>query len=589
MVALCEVAANTLKIDRPEVRAQAELLGDCLVFHRAGPVEMFNLSPESRAIERQLQFFYEQVLARMGITPFVQPDSPVLLFPFGGAHYGLSLTHSSYLQLTIRYIGLKDVTHLIENSFSGEVDPNPFIETANQLNALFGDIKIHIGTRDDVFFDASSYLFASPVPARVADVDLPLFELDACQSILSEKLIQLKYATSEFFGRVGCRFSGSDQDPSLPPSHRPANGEGVDFFPHALADAGHPRLNVGSERIPQFFAGVHGWTFFLKTNPEAPWHYSAAIPSVERQRFRRGKTLFNVFTGTLNHEFLDRANAFNGQIAGVKSHVFLDSGLAFLTMTGTVPFLERRHVARQIPIVWGTLLDGAKKLFGRAGYEIFSYASESSRRQHIHSEERGFEWIYKESVNAFEEEVGRTLAERVKGMYGKVLTGFHITTAEGDADLDTVAICEAGVFVIECKNYSGKISGNRNNRWKAKGDISSRTVAATRGKNPADQALGIAYALLKYLKAKAPAENPFIFAVVVVPDNAELDITDVTTNQFSDNAPVVFQLSALASAFQSGLPTRDNRRLTSQSIDLLALAITDSYQYSAFQSADKKT
>jgi hypothetical protein len=72
------------------------------------------------------------------------------------------------------------------------------------------------------------------------------------------------------------------------------------------------------------------------------------------------------------------------------------------------------------------------------------------------------------------------------------------------------------------------------------------------------------------------------FAVAVFPDNAELDITDVTTNQFSGNAPVVFQLSALANAFQSGVPAKDNRRLTAQSVDLLALAITHSYQDSAF-------
>jgi len=67
-----------------------------------------------------------------------------------------------------------------------------------------------------------------------------------------------------------------------------------------------------------------------------------------------------------------------------------------------------------------------------------------------------------------------------------------------------------------------------------------------------------------------------VFGVAVFPDNATLEIADVAVNMFLDNAPAVFQLSALVEAFQKGIPGRENRRLTPSAVDLVAYQITGS-------------
>jgi len=537
---------------------------------------MTNLSAEDRLTEQQIRLFYTQALAGIGIKPLQEPESARLLFRHGGAHYALSVVDTCYLQLSIRYLGLRGAEHFIENSFAGDIDPESFLQAANQLNQLFGDVKIYIGIDHDVIFDATSYLFASPIPTRVADITLPLFDLHAAQALLNEKLIQLEIAAGEFFRRVDRRFSRSDKTPASGSVNGPPNMDGANYFALALADAGHPYLNVGTDSIPQLFASENGWTFFLKSNAKAHWHYSAAIPFVEKQRFQLDDTLSNVFAGVLNEEFVDTCNSFNSKVAGIKSFVFPDAGQVFLTMTGTVPFLQRKHVSEQLKVIWSTLLDGAKKLFGSADYEIENYRIAANKKREIAPNQLGLEWIHNSSANDFETLVGSTLSKCVTGTYGKVLTGFHITTSTEDVDLDNIVICEAGVFAIECKNYSGRITGTRNGKWKTIGKVGSRSVRATRGKNPADQAGSVAFALLNYLRKKVPTETPFVYGVVVFPDNAEFEITDVTTNKFSANAPAVFQLAALSVALQMGVATKESRKLKPLAVDLLSHAVTGS-------------
>jgi len=247
--------------------------------------ERINVSPEAEREEGQVRIFYQQVLAGLGLAPLSSTGSPLMLFEFGGVVYGLTLVHASFLQLGVNYVGLRDSKVHLPNTFTGEVVADVFLRAANTLNTRFGDIQISIGDANNVFFNATSYLFSSIVPAWIADIDLPLVTPGAIEVLLSDKLIQLEIGAAEFFSIVGTSFSRTGRQPSAIKRSPPHNMYGASYFSGALEQAGHPLLNVGSEGLRRFFAQLGGWTFFLQSNVRAPWHYSAMIHFVERQRF----------------------------------------------------------------------------------------------------------------------------------------------------------------------------------------------------------------------------------------------------------------------------------------------------------------
>jgi len=119
-----------------------------------------------------------------------------------------------------------------------------------------------------------------------------------------------------------------------------------------------------------------------------------------------------------------------------------------------------------------------------------------------------------------------------------VRAGVQIRSWRRSAEVDLFVLMPKGLFLVECKNYSGKIRGSLNydqkqgELWTCETATGEIVQITSSGKNPADQALTRFHALHDMAKeAWGEANRPYIYPVLVFPDAANLsEITQMTVN-----------------------------------------------------------
>jgi len=117
-----------------------------------------------------------------------------------------------------------------------------------------------------------------------------------------------------------------------------------------------------------------------------------------------------------------------------------------------------------------------------------------------------------------------------------VRSGVQVRSIRRTTEVDLFVLLPNGVFLIECKNYSGKIIGSLNydqkqgEFWTCQTTTGETVQITSTGKNPADQALTRFHALHDMAKdAWGEANRPYIFPVLLFPDEADLSgITQMT-------------------------------------------------------------
>jgi len=119
-----------------------------------------------------------------------------------------------------------------------------------------------------------------------------------------------------------------------------------------------------------------------------------------------------------------------------------------------------------------------------------------------------------------------------------VRAGVQIRSLRRSAEVDLFVLMPRGLFLIECKNYSGKIRGSFNydqkqgEFWTCQTTSGEIVQITSTGKNPADQALTRFHALHDMAKdvwGEGEANRPYICPVLLFPDAADLSgITQMT-------------------------------------------------------------
>ncbi len=122
---------------------------------------------------------------------------------------------------------------------------------------------------------------------------------------------------------------------------------------------------------------------------------------------------------------------------------------------------------------------------------------------------------------------GNAGENRVSGILHSLPGDYHVINnvivpnQQGTSQIDHVVVSPYGVFVIETKNFSGRIYGTENgDQWKE----TFRTTGATSFRNPIKQNWGHIYALAGYLNLDKRAFKP----VIVFSNAAELKVETTT-------------------------------------------------------------
>lgn len=110
-----------------------------------------------------------------------------------------------------------------------------------------------------------------------------------------------------------------------------------------------------------------------------------------------------------------------------------------------------------------------------------------------------------------------------------VRSGVQVRSLKRTAEVDLFVLLPKGLFLIECKNYSGKISGSLNydqekgEFWTCETPSGEIVELKSSGKNPAQQALSRFHALHDLAGEAWGEENrPYIHPVLLFPDGADL-------------------------------------------------------------------
>lgn len=131
--------------------------------------------------------------------------------------------------------------------------------------------------------------------------------------------------------------------------------------------------------------------------------------------------------------------------------------------------------------------------------------------------------------------------------YGyRILINLYVPKEDNTtSEIDLVLITTKGIFVIECKNYSGWIFGNENQRMWTQTLPSGRYCHKEHFYNPVMQN----YTHIKYLK-KIIVDDVLIKSIVVFSDNCEFK------NVKANNSNVIqeYQLVSLMESQISSLP-----------------------------------
>jgi hypothetical protein len=117
-----------------------------------------------------------------------------------------------------------------------------------------------------------------------------------------------------------------------------------------------------------------------------------------------------------------------------------------------------------------------------------------------------------------------------------VRVGVQIKSFRRTAEADLFVLLPRGLFLIECKNYTGKIRGsmnydqNNDEFWTCETPSGETIQIKSSGKNPADQALSRFWALHEMARDAWGEENrPYIYPVLLFPDGADLSgVTGLT-------------------------------------------------------------
>jgi hypothetical protein len=177
-------------------------------------------------------------------------------------------------------------------------------------------------------------------------------------------------------------------------------------------------------------------------------------------------------------------------------------------------------------------------------------------------------------ANSWERQAAHRMKKALRGVVdGRLLAGLSLPDRKGGRiNVDLLLVCDRGVFVLECKNYTGKIEGGANCGWLASKEGTSKKVGAHRGVNPLFQAEQQVYSMRARLEAwmkQQPKEEQTQYRVhgaVLFPDEAEFDLGSVATNRMEGNAIAVSHVRDLAACIrarrairQGALATREGR------------------------------
>lgn len=111
------------------------------------------------------------------------------------------------------------------------------------------------------------------------------------------------------------------------------------------------------------------------------------------------------------------------------------------------------------------------------------------------------------------------------GMTGKILSNLYLPKTDGETtEIDVLYITKKGIFVIECKNYSGWIFGNEKDyQWTQL----FRNGKKTRFHNPIMQNRGHIKWLKTYLSPTLPFEVP-MYSIIAFVEKESCDLKKIT-------------------------------------------------------------
>jgi hypothetical protein len=150
-------------------------------------------------------------------------------------------------------------------------------------------------------------------------------------------------------------------------------------------------------------------------------------------------------------------------------------------------------------------------------------------------------------ANSWEVAVGRRVAEALAAGYGHVLTGFEICDLKGRMiEIDSLVVCDRGVFVIECKSLRGRVEGGLNLPWQIVHGEQRTRVQCSRGINPRHQCRQQTFAVVEALERIGVRRHVWVNGAVIVPDTTELALGTVPVDIYNRSACPVYRLAAFA-------------------------------------------
>ncbi|HLJ45260.1 MAG TPA: NERD domain-containing protein [Bryobacteraceae bacterium] len=184
---------------------------------------------------------------------------------------------------------------------------------------------------------------------------------------------------------------------------------------------------------------------------------------------------------------------------------------------------------------------------------MLARAEEAIRRSQVR-----LDWkLLNPNATAWEKKVAKRLVSGIRGVEGCILTGVRMRCHRGGTiEIDHLIVCEKGIFVVECKNYTGQIKGGLNGAWSALDETKQTRVCAQRGANPVQQTYEQIYSTVRRMEEIDGEKHEKVRGVVVFPNEANIALNDVPTNRLESNSVAVFHIDPLIATLQALPNTR---------------------------------
>jgi hypothetical protein len=517
-----------------------------------------------------MEKFYRQVLERCGVTTDVYCESSRLYFSLDGYCLDIYLNETCWMNLGVSFWGTEKAL-LSKNHF--QISPNErqrLLAIVNDLNRRTVYVRFSLHEASYLVIEWSNFLFGRVSPNET-ETDLPELAVEDILSSFVLGIDLLSGAAINLFDRIGIEgYKPQWRLPNKPPLKWNSS---LQLFTSALETNGIKYFEINPSEHPKlgFFWDDRKLLIYLYFPGHQVGGYSLAIRFIEQDRFELNRCVDNVICGVIDPILIEIVNDCNVSFFGYKFMASLEDGDIIVSLAGCLPVRTVDRVSSILPALAQQLFMRAETLLEATGLPAHSFSVENDRLQQVDTGEKGLLMLHLKTCNPFEFRTAQVLRDRVLGHYGYIMSGYVIPASGGEVEIDCIIVCESGIFVIECKSYSGRIKGSRNSNWHQTYQKHSRKIDS-RGINPAAQVTVQVFALKMFLQQHAQQstlfpQGFFIIGAVVFPENAELTMQNIPINHFQGWDPAAFTLDQLAIALQQVANSRT--RLTPAQIDTI--------------------